>query len=88
MIMNFIDLNKRSNEDIRWLFSLKAIDSFFNSFSYKDEEKFNLMNRLRIAFGEEFGMSQFLRKQLNLKYRNERKKIDLFMNFGKIITPK
>ncbi|MDP2542385.1 hypothetical protein CSC81_10570 [Tenacibaculum discolor] len=68
-----------AGEEIRWLFSLKMIDNFLNSFKMEDEKKFFLLNIMKTSFAKEFNMSRELKKQLDVKYRKERKKIDSFL---------
>ncbi|WP_422080479.1 thiopeptide-type bacteriocin biosynthesis protein [Ulvibacterium sp.] len=83
MIVDFLDLIEgEEGEMIRWLFSLRAMDSHLNDFCYSDDDKLRLMDRLKTGFGNEFGMSRPLKKQLDSKYREERKKIEEFMVFN------
>lgn len=67
-------------EELRWLCALRGIDSLLNAFGYNLETKHALAERLKIGFGREFGMSRFLKKQLDTKYRGVRKKIDHFLS--------
>ena len=85
MIVNFLDLIEGDEgEVIRWLFSLRAIDSLLTDFNYSDTEKLKQMEMLKVGFGNEFGMNKMLRLQLDKKFRDNRKIIkDLFNNkFG------
>jgi len=80
MIVNFLDLIEGDDGGkLRWLFSIRAIDSLLNSFKYKIEEKKNLLEDLSIGFKNEFGATKHLRKQLNDKYRKEGDKLQNFM---------
>lgn len=80
MVIDFIRLMENDErEELRWLFSLKAIDSFLDCYMYSNKEKLLLLDRLSTGFGEEFGMSKFLKRQLDDKYREERKKIETFI---------
>jgi len=82
MMVNFIDLIEGDEgEELRWLFSIRAIDSFLSSFKYTDEEKKELLVRLSVGFRSEFGTTKVLGKQLNDKYRLERNKLADFMTF-------
>lgn len=82
MITEFLDMIEGDEgEELRWLFSLRAMDSLLDSFLYTEEEKLALLERLKTGFGEEFGMSRPLKKQLDDKYRKYRAKIDAFMVF-------
>jgi thiopeptide-type bacteriocin biosynthesis protein len=81
MIAKFISLIEgEQGEEIRWLFSLKAIDSFLNDFDFTIQEKLNLLSNLKNGYAHEFGMSKPLKKQLNEKYRDNREKIDFFLS--------
>lgn len=82
MITDFLDMIEGDEgEALRWLFSLRAMDALLESFQYAEEEKLALMESLKTGFGEEFGMSRPLKKQLDDKYRKQRAKIDAFMTF-------
>ena len=81
MIINFLNLTEGDEGDeLRWLFALKGIDSFLNSFNLSEEKKLYLLENLKTAFGEEFGMCRSLKKQLNVKYGKERKRIESFLS--------
>ncbi len=73
-------------EELRWLYGLRMIDSLLNCFSYSADHKVNLLERLKTGFGVEFGMNRFLKKQLDNKYRQERKKIEDFLVFDALQT--
>ncbi|CAL2105704.1 lantibiotic biosynthesis protein [Tenacibaculum sp. 190524A02b] len=73
MVVNFLDAVK--DDEIRWLFSLKAIDSHLDQFGYPLEEKLSLLERLKIGYRSEFGKSKALNKGLNDRYRLNQKKI-------------
>lgn len=80
MIVDFIDMIEGEHgEELRWLFSLRAIDSLLDCFNYSDKGKSQLLMRLSKGFLTEFGDSRHLRSQLGDKFRFERKKIDSFM---------
>lgn len=81
MITDFLhSIHEMEDDKIRWLFSLKAIDAFLDSFKLDDSEKLNLLDPLQAGFRAEFNVSKELAKQLNDKYRAERKMIDETMN--------
>lgn len=83
MIVHFLDMIEgEEGEMLRWLFSLRAMDSHLNDFGYSDDDKLRLLDRLKTGFGNEFGMSRPLKKQLDSKYREERKRIEEFMIFN------
>ncbi len=80
MIVNFLGLIEgEEGEKLRWLFALRAMYSFLDSFEYTDDKKLRLMETLKTSFGQEFGMSRPLKKQLDEKYRNHRGEIEAFM---------
>jgi thiopeptide-type bacteriocin biosynthesis protein len=82
MMVDFLSMIEGDEgEEIRWLFGLRAIDSLLDCFEYEDPEKLALLDILKTGFGNEFGMSRPLKKQLDDKYRREREKIDDFMVF-------
>jgi len=82
MVVDFIDLIEGDEgEEIRWLFSIRAIDSLLNSFKYTSEEKRDLLINLSTGFRREFDTSKHLGKQLNDKYRKEKDKLNDFMTF-------
>ncbi len=77
MVLDF--LNRFKDENLRWLFSLKAIDSFLDIFEYSIEEKILLMQFLAAAFKKEYEVSQTFNTSLNNKYRLVRAEITEFM---------
>jgi len=88
MIVEFLNMIEGDEgEELRWLFSLRAMDSFLDGFMYSEEEKLHLMERLKTGSGEEFGMGRPLKKQLDGKYRQQREKIDRFMIFREEDNP-
>ena len=68
-------------EQLRWLYGLRAIDVFLDTFEFGLEEKLGLMDRLKTGFGQEFGMSRPLKRQLDDKFRKERTNIENFLSF-------
>jgi len=76
MIVNMIDMiDGEEGEIVRWLFAVRAIDSFLEDFSFNEFQKFKLLENLKNGFGREFGMNKNLKIQLDKKFRNERQKI-------------
>ena len=81
MIVNFLDMIEGDEgEVIRWLFALRAIDNFLDTFLYSEEKKLKLLEGLKNGFGKEFGMNKMLKLQLDKKYRNNRQLINEFFN--------
>ncbi len=69
-------LKKLNNEEFKWMIGLKLIDSFLDDFSLNVHQKQNLLKSLMIAFKKEFGFDSYNSKQLNSKYRENRKIIE------------
>ncbi len=79
----FLDLIEGDEgEQLRWQYGLRAVDILLSAFKYSLEEKLLLLENLKIGFGREFNMSRPLKKQLDDKYRKERKSIAHFMEFA------
>jgi thiopeptide-type bacteriocin biosynthesis protein len=67
-------------ERIRWLFGLRAVDSFLDDFGFNMEQKYELVTKLRENFGAEFGLNHGLKEQLESKFRKERAQINETMD--------
>lgn len=67
-------------EQLRWFFGFRGIDSLLDSFGYSLHQKLSLMEMVKASFAREFGMSRLLKKQLDEKYREVRKKIDYYLS--------
>lgn len=63
-------LENLEDENSRWLFGLKAIDSFLDLFNFNLDEKILLFQLLSTSFRAEFGKSKVLNSAINDKYRN------------------
>ena len=68
-IAKAIKLLQSEEEDLRWKFSFRYIDSFLDDFKMNKEQKFSFTTALKELFGKEFGMGKFLKLQLDKKYR-------------------
>lgn len=53
----------------RWIYGLGCIDAILVAFEYDTPRKAALMEKLKVAFGQEFGMNKHLRKQINDKFK-------------------
>lgn len=85
MAVNLLDLlDEEEGEELRWLFAIKAIDSFLDLFCPSIELKQQQVNYLKMNFDKEFGMNKPLTKQMNDKFRVYRKKIESFMELDEI----
>lgn len=79
--IKFLDLIEGSEgEQLRWLYGLRSIDCLLEDFNYDLEEKEQLLESLKTSFGSEFGMSRFLKKQIDEKYRFSRHTINGFLS--------
>jgi thiopeptide-type bacteriocin biosynthesis protein len=84
MITNLLDLidDDDEGEELRWLFGIRSIDQFLNDFSYSEDEKYFLLEALKINFGQEFHINNFLKKQLDKKYSKYQEKIAYFLELN------
>lgn len=67
-------------EELRWLFSLKAIDILLSDFEYTEDEKMLLLEKLKSSFAQEFNTNKQLQKQLDTKYRTYKVKVLHFLS--------
>ncbi|APD06597.1 hypothetical protein UJ101_01068 [Flavobacteriaceae bacterium UJ101] len=58
------------NSENRWLLVIKMIDTILNSFKLDLKSKKDLLETMKMDFGDEFKINKFTRKQLNKKYRD------------------
>ncbi|TDP02475.1 thiopeptide-type bacteriocin biosynthesis protein [Flavobacterium sp. 245] len=63
-------------------FSFLMIESFLNSFKLSNLEKLALINKLQIAFKEEFKIEKIQKKELDVSYRLLYPQIKLFLEFS------
>lgn len=81
LVVKFIKLIEgEEGEKLRWLFAIKIINSFLDSFDLSDLDKLNFMVGIRENFISEFNMESSYRKQLNVKYRRHRNEIENFLD--------
>lgn len=80
MNLNLIAFLDGKNDEIRWKFALQVIDNYLNLFQLDLNEKVKFLFTLKSSFGKEFNMSRQLKKQLDLKYRENYKGIELFLD--------
>lgn len=78
MIVNFISAltEGEESEQLRWLFSITALDQLLKDFGLSLKERLDLLERLKESFGKEFGMNKSLKKQLDKKYRTHKSLIE------------
>ncbi|MCD7977609.1 MAG: thiopeptide-type bacteriocin biosynthesis protein [Tannerellaceae bacterium] len=72
-------INKLPDENYRWLFSIKMIDTFLDDFSLETQRKIKIMEQLNSSFKKEFGFNEFNSKQFNIKYRSYKKSIEAIL---------
>ncbi|PKV48448.1 thiopeptide-type bacteriocin biosynthesis protein [Aquimarina sp. MAR_2010_214] len=67
------------DEELYFLFVVKAIDRLLNSFNYEQQEKLKLVTRNSKGFKREFHADKGLNKQLDKKYRGLKSKLASFL---------
>jgi len=82
MVAEFINSIEEGQEELRWLFALKAIDLYLDSFDLSSKTKMQMLDYLKTSFAGEFVSSKSVRKQLDESFRRERKKIENIMISG------
>lgn len=89
MIVNFISSIQKGeeSEQLRWLFSITALDQLLNDFGLSLQEKVDLLERLKKRFGKEFGMNKSLKKQLDKKYRAHKSLIESVLKRHEALPP-
>ncbi|MBF4472438.1 thiopeptide-type bacteriocin biosynthesis protein [Flavobacterium sp. HJJ] len=79
LILNILMILE-NDEELRWIFSLREIDNLLTNFKYSNYQKFQLLEFLKTSMAFEFGATKDLNKQLDLKYRKYRYKIENILN--------
>ncbi|WP_271765645.1 thiopeptide-type bacteriocin biosynthesis protein [Aquimarina algiphila] len=77
MLLNAIALIE--DEELYFLFVVKAIDRLLESFNYGQQEKLTLVHRNSQSFKKEFHGDKTLNKQLDKKYRGIKSKLSAFL---------
>lgn len=67
------------DEELYFLFVVKAIDSLLNSFGYNNKQKLDLASQNGMGFKKEFNADKLLNKQLDKKYRGLKNKVTSFL---------
>jgi len=75
-----IKLLKNKSKNTIWLYSIKCIDTYLNIFCTNIEEKLQIIDQLYKSFLEEFKADKNLKKQIDLKYRNNINLIENIIN--------
>lgn len=77
----FLKKTSIENRDhIRWLFGLKSIDQFLDTFNYDLPQKFEFLDYLKTYYGKEFNLSRALKRQMDHKYRPLREDLNCFLH--------
>jgi len=80
-ILNFISLIEGDDgERLRWLFALKYIDSFMDSFDLSLEQKIEFSGNCSAGFLKEFGGAKQTKDEINKIYREQKDLIQLFLS--------
>jgi thiopeptide-type bacteriocin biosynthesis protein len=81
MIIDSLEIiENNDNPNLKWLWGLMIIDTFMDNFNFSMIEKKDLMENLKISFGNEMGVDKNLKKQLSTKYHKIKTEIDAFIN--------
>ncbi len=81
MVCKIIGLEKvKTDENLRWLLTLKAMDSLLDDFGFGLQEKWDLLNTLQDNFGKEFGLNNDYRRQFGQKYRTLKPQIEKILD--------
>jgi thiopeptide-type bacteriocin biosynthesis protein len=75
-------LKNTTNTDDLWLYAIKSIDTYFNVFDLDLDKRYEVINKLYIDFQKEFNVDATLKKQLDLKYRNNLNTINDIMEIS------
>jgi lantibiotic biosynthesis protein len=67
-------------EHIRWLWAMRAIDGLFDVFRIPVSDRMKVCDAMRLSFASEFNADNFLREQVNAKFRSNRSRIEHIMN--------
>ena len=83
LVSSFLNcIYKNEDYTIRWLFSLKALDTLLTAFNYNLKEKLNLLSKIKSGFAREFQLDHFLKKQIDKKYREYQEDIEGILEGG------
>jgi len=70
------------DEDLRWNFAIRSIDSFLEDFELNLSQKYSLMELLKNSYEAEFNANSQLKNQINIKYRKHTTKIEGLLNMS------
>jgi thiopeptide-type bacteriocin biosynthesis protein len=72
-------IRKFNFENYRWIVGMRMVDELLNDFSYDLNSKKNLMNFLNASYKKEFNFNDKNLKQFSVKYRENKKDIELML---------
>ncbi|WP_299207955.1 thiopeptide-type bacteriocin biosynthesis protein [uncultured Dokdonia sp.] len=72
-------IENAGNQSLRWLTGLLIIEDILDAFNLTIEEKKDLMEQYITFFSDEMSYDKFLKRQLSLKYRNNKREINSFL---------
>jgi thiopeptide-type bacteriocin biosynthesis protein len=75
-IVNILDMiSGDEGEELRWMFSVRAVDELLSDFNYSLEQKKELIEVLKTSFADEFNVNKNLKMQMDKRFRIHRKTI-------------
>ncbi|MFL1896009.1 thiopeptide-type bacteriocin biosynthesis protein [Aquimarina sp. 2-A2] len=72
-------ISRVHNDNQRWLWGMKTIDTFFDGWNMDVIQKRNFCEHLKKDFDEEMGATTDINRQLSMKFRNNRNDINKVM---------
>lgn len=81
-IAKALRLMQSIGEDRRWLIAIRSIDDFLSDFGFSKEGRRDLLIHLSSAYNEEFKVQKHQRKSINIKYRENRHKIERILSLS------
>jgi thiopeptide-type bacteriocin biosynthesis protein len=75
-------LNQNQEIDLKWLFFIKAAETFLTDFRLNMEEKFLLLKQMRDNYAAEFGLNRLIKQQIDKKYRKNSSLISMVIDEG------
>jgi len=80
---SFLDLIEGDEgEELRWLTGLKSTDAYLDLAGMNIHQKLEYLAELKEYYGKEHNLDKNLEEQLSNKYRDNKRKIESFLNAG------
>lgn len=87
MYLKFLDnVAFEERENVKWLFTVRAVDNWLEVFGLDILQKRALIERMRDNFAKEFGINQTYKRQLDNKYRSFRNDINFYLEGNSPLT--